>query len=42
MVDPILEGMRAADEPIWAVYPRRRHLQEALQHEPAAAMNQPG
>lgn len=48
MVELILEDARPADEPIWAVYPRRRHLHPtvqqavgALQHELAAAMNRP-
>lgn len=48
MVEIILEDFRAKDEPIWAVYPQRRHLLpkvravvECLQHELAAAMHPP-
>jgi len=48
MVTLIFEAAQPADEPIWAVYPRRRHLLpkvqravEALEHEFAAAMNRP-
>ena len=48
MVEIILEDYRAKDEPIWAVYPQRRHLLpkvrtvvECLQHELAAAMHPP-
>lgn len=48
MVDLILEDYRPADEPIWAVYPLRRHLLpkvraavDAMQHELAAAMHPP-
>lgn len=48
MVKLILEDYRAEDEPIWAVYPQRRHLLpkvqgvlECLQHELGAAMNAP-
>lgn len=48
MVELVLEDARSADEPIWAVYQRRRHLLpkvqyavETLRHELAAAMNRP-
>lgn len=48
MVQLILEPFRPKDEPIWAVYPQRRHLLpkvrsvvECLQHELAAAMHPP-
>ena len=48
MVKLILEDFRPADEPIWAVYPERRHLLpkiqaavDCLQHELAAAMQPP-
>ncbi|MBB6122991.1 LysR family transcriptional regulator [Sphingobium subterraneum] len=47
MVVNVLEDVRSADEPIWAVYPQRRHLLpkiqrvvECLQHELAAAMRE--
>ncbi|MBC2665687.1 LysR family transcriptional regulator [Novosphingobium flavum] len=46
MVELVLEEVQAPDEPIWAVYPQRRHLLPKLQHaiealknELAAAMN---
>lgn len=46
MVDLILEDSRAPDEPIWAVYPQRRHLLpkiqlavDALSREMSASMN---
>ncbi len=48
MVELVLEHAQPPDEPICAVYPRRRHLLpkvqhavEALRHELAAAMSQP-
>lgn len=48
MVQLILEDYRPDDEPIWAVYPQRRHLlpkvraaADCLEHELAAAMGQP-
>lgn len=46
MVELILEDCQPADEPIWAVYPQRRHLLpkvqmavESLRHELGPAMN---
>jgi DNA-binding transcriptional LysR family regulator len=46
MVELVLNHAQATDEPIWALYPRRRHLLpkvqlavEAIRHELAAAMN---
>ena len=49
MVELLLEHCQPKDEPIWAVYPRQRHLMpkvqqvvECLQHELGAAMNRPG
>jgi DNA-binding transcriptional LysR family regulator len=49
MVQLILEDFRPPDEPIWAVYPQRRHLLpkvraavECLEHELSAAMNSRG
>lgn len=48
MVDLLLEDLQPEDEPIWAVYPQRRHLLpkvrqvvECLQHELGPAMNRP-
>lgn len=48
MVELVLEEAQPADEPIWAVYPQRRHLLpkiqyavEALEHELASVMNHP-
>lgn len=48
MVQLVLEDVRPADEPIWAVYPQRRHLLpkvraavQCLQHELAPAMVAP-
>lgn len=45
MVERIMDDFQPEDEPIWAVYPQRRHLLpkiqgvvESLQHELAAAM----
>ena len=49
MVELVLDDVRPADEPIWAVYPRRRHqlpkvqrAVEALQHELSAALGLTG
>ncbi|NWK98999.1 LysR family transcriptional regulator [Sphingobium lactosutens] len=49
MVELLLEDVQAADEPIWAVYPQRRHLLPKVQqvvdcliHELGPAMNSRG
>lgn len=48
MVELLLEDVQPDDEPIWAVYPQRRHLLpkvrqvvDCLQHELGPAMNRP-
>lgn len=48
MVELLLEDIQPEDEPIWAVYPQRRHLLpkvqqavDSLQHELGPAMNRP-
>lgn len=49
MLELVLDDLRPADEPIWAVYPQRRHLLpkvrmvvEALSHELGTAMGSGG